>query len=255
MSSPNNPVNSANLRKRLYVPIVRRTFDPRTNVLASTDFRDPNTNQYYDYGTLWHNTTDDRFFILAKITANLGKWLLFTSSSGSITQFTTQDGVVIPNAGNVNLFGGSRPVLTEIPDDDNGIQTYANLTGSENYIVFLTNRRVDSNSVTGNVTVDLFTQDLGSIAGVYNFNISVAGFESTTPAGCAFTIEGAVRTDGTSASIFVTQDVINDKETAILDCNFELVTSGNNLIARATGVAGLTINFKALATYIFVGAA
>lgn len=95
MSSPNGPVNKANLRKKFYVPCVRRTFDPRTDVLASTDFRDPMTNQYYDYGTIWHNTTDDRFFILARITANLGKWLIFSGGSGVIITQTGDDGVAV----------------------------------------------------------------------------------------------------------------------------------------------------------------
>jgi len=114
MSSPNGPVNKANLRKKFYVPCVRRNFDPRTDVLASTDFRDPMTNQYYDYGTIWHNTQDDRFFILARITANLGKWLLFSGGNGVIISQTGDDGVAVfaDGLGNFNWTGQIVPNAT-----------------------------------------------------------------------------------------------------------------------------------------------
>lgn len=171
------------------------------------------------------------------------------------TSFVTDSGTAIPALNIINVVGAQRPVpLTTVPDNDKGIQTYANPNLSNNLDIFLTNRRVDTGSVTGAITLDLFTQNLGATPGTYNFQVYVSGFESTTPAGCAYVIFGSARTTGMAANIIVTQDIISDEEAALLAADFQLVASGNNIIARATGVAGLTINFKVIMTYIFVGA-
>lgn len=94
MSSPLNRDRSASLEKYFYVPVVRRTFDPRgASVLTSTDVRDPRTNKYYDLGTLWHNTTDQRYYILEAIVGNLGRWVLITGGGGGvITELRADDG-------------------------------------------------------------------------------------------------------------------------------------------------------------------
>lgn len=169
--------------------------------------------------------------------------------------FVTDDGTTaIPAANTLNVNGADRPNPLVIEDNDAGIETYADPDLSDNLAIYLTNRRVDSGSVTGAVTQDLFTQDLGGVPGTYNFQVYVTGYEATTPASCAYTVFGSARTDGATATIIVTQDIISDEDPALLLADFQLVASGNNLIARVTGVAGLTINYKVLATYIFIGA-
>jgi hypothetical protein len=167
-------------------------------------------------------------------------------------EFTTLTAIPALNILNVN--GTERPDPLVIPDKDEGIQTWANPDLSNNLGIYLTNRRVDAASITGAGTVDLFTQDLGGDPGVYNFQLYVAAFNASTPSGAAYTIFGSVRTTGAAATVIVTQDIISDEEPALLGADFQIVASGNNLIARATGVAGLTINFKVLAQYVFVGA-
>jgi len=94
MSSPLNRNRSASLEKYFYVPSVKRTFDPRgASVLTSTDVRDPRTNKYYDIDTIWHNTTDQRYYILEAIVSNLGRWVLFTGGGGGvITELRADDG-------------------------------------------------------------------------------------------------------------------------------------------------------------------
>jgi hypothetical protein len=145
--------------------------------------------------------------------------------------------------------------IDSIEEDDNGIFTRANPNLGNNTEIVLSNRSVYEDSVTGAVTVDLFTQDLGAQPGTYNFQVYISAFESTTPAAGAYTIFGSIRTTGVTATLIITQDIISDEEAAILEADAELVVSGNDAILRVTGVAGLTINFKALATYIFVGSA
>lgn len=182
-----------------------------------------------------------------------------TSSGGGVLPpevpltFTSANGVAVAAANNINFLGGPLPDPAVIDDNDNGIDTYVDPDGGDDFFYFLTNRKVGTGSVTGATTADIFTQDLGATPGTYNFQVYVSGFESTTPAGCAFTIFGSVRTTGAAATIIVQQDIISDKEAALLLSEFTLVASGNNIIARATGVLGLTINYKVLANYIFIG--
>ncbi len=169
------------------------------------------------------------------------------------TSYVTDDGTAIPAANILNVNGAGLPNPAIIDDNDNGIETYANPDLSDNLAIFLTNRKVGSGSTVGAGTTDLFTQDLGAVPGTYNFQIYCSGFESTTPAGCAYVIFGAIRTTGAAATILTTQELIADKEAALLAAAISIVVSGNNAIVRVTGVAGLTVNYKVLANYIFVG--
>ena len=180
------------------------------------------------------------------------------SSSGDLpgnvpTSFVTDSGTAIPAAQILNVNGAGLPNPAVIDDNDNGIETYANPDLSNNLAIFLTNRKVGTGQTVGAVTDDLFTQNLGGTPGVYNFQCYASAFESTTPAGAGFTVFGAVRTDGASATIIVTDDVITDAEAALPDVDVDIVTSGNDIIFRATGQAGLTIDWKVLAQYIFIG--
>lgn len=170
------------------------------------------------------------------------------------TSFVTGDGsTAIPATNILNVLGGPLPDPAVINDNDDGIDTYADPDNGNNLFVFLTNRKVATDSVTGAGVTDLFTQDLGATPGTYNFQVYATGFEPTNPAGCAFTIFGSVRTTGAAATLIVQQDIISDREAPLLAATFNIVVSGNNIIGRATGVAGLTINFKVLANYIFIG--
>lgn len=98
----------------------------------------------------------------------------------------------------------------------------------------------------------MITFGLDSTAGTYRFEIDVAAFESSTPAGAGYSIDCSARTNGSAASIIATpfQDV--DEDTTVLGAKMEIVASSNNIIVRATGVAGLTINWIAKLDYIFV---
>lgn len=140
-----------------------------------------------------------------------------------------------------------------IDDNDNGIETYANLDLSNNLAVFLTNRKVGTGTTMGSGTKDLFTQDLGSTPGNYNFQCYVTGFNSSTPAGCSFTIFGSIRTDGNASAIVGIQDKIQDKEIALNNVDVDILASVNNVILRVTNNTVLNINWKVLANYIFIG--
>lgn len=162
------------------------------------------------------------------------------------TQFTADSGSAVPVANNLNVFG-----IDSTINDNDGIQTQA--SGSTLNVV-ITNRLQAQGSTVGAVDTDLVTFDLGTSPGTYTFDISVTGFESTTPAGCGYQLFGAVRTDGATATLIGTPDRIANEEAALVACQASLVVSGNNAVIRVTGVAGLTVNFGTVALYTFRGA-
>lgn len=162
------------------------------------------------------------------------------------TQFTADDATVaVPAANNLNLFS-----VDTNANNDNGIRSTA--TGST-VTYQLTNRLQGSGSTIGAVTADLITFSLGSTAGVFTFEVNVAGFESTTPAGCGYSIFGTARTDGGGAPVATligTPDKIVNEDAALNTSDCNLIVSGNNVIIRATGTALLTTNWNAVGYYV-----
>lgn len=101
----------------------------------------------------------------------------------------------------------------------------------------------------GAVTADLITLSLGAVAGAYSVQVRVVGFEDTTPAGCNYRIDGGARTTGAAATLIGQSQALNE-EAALATADVVLVVSANNLIVRATGVVGLTIDWRCSLRYI-----
>ncbi len=97
----------------------------------------------------------------------------------------------------------------------------------------------------GAVTADLITIPLGAVPTSYIFESKIAGFESTTPAASGYNLICAARTTGAAATIVGIQDQMVFEDVALNASDVSFIASGNNIIVRATGVAGLTINWKA----------
>ncbi len=170
------------------------------------------------------------------------------------TSFTTDynatfsgTGVSVPSA-NIENVVGSFATINNI----NGIATQANPNNGSNLLVLLTNRLRGTGSTVGAVTTDLVTFSLGSTPGTFIIDANFCAFESTTPAGAGYSLFGTVRTTGAAASLVGTPDKINNEDAALIACNSDIVVSGNNVILRVTGTAGLTINWVVVATYVQV---
>jgi len=162
------------------------------------------------------------------------------------TSYTTDSGVAVPAANNLNVLATDTTA-----NDNDGINT----VGSGSTVtVQLTNRLQGSGSTVGAVTTDLVTFPLGASPGTFTFDISVAGFESTTPASCGYQLFGTIRTDGATATVVGTPDRIANEEAALTACQASLTVSGNNAVIQVLGTAGLTVNFNTVATYVFRGA-
>ena len=140
----------------------------------------------------------------------------------------------------VNLSNGVTGVL---PQANGG-------TGSATYF---TNGAVETTDATPTTLISL---DLGATAGVYTFDIKVAGFANVgagAPLAIGYTIVGCIRTDGATAT-FINQAVDSFEEGAMSACVGTLTASGNNAIVQVTGVAAYTIDWVGQLTSIFADA-
>jgi len=161
------------------------------------------------------------------------------------TTFTTDSGVAVPVANNLNVFADDTTA-----NNNNGIQTVGS---GATVTVEITNRLQATGSTVGAVNTDLVTFALGATPGTYTFDISVSGFESTTPAGCGYQLFGTIRTDGVTATLVGPPDRIANEEAALTTCQAALLVSGNSAVIRVTGAVGLTVDFGTVATYVFRG--
>ena len=182
-------------------------------------------------------------------------------TSGSLpsnvpTTFVTDSGTIVPASNVVNITGG-----TTTGNNSNGITVIANPSLSNNEVVQLTNRASGSVITTGATSASLITLPLGALAGVYTFDISIAGFAKTgigSPAGCGYTIVGSVRTTGLAAILLPTQQVDHFEELILQGPPqplASLTVSGNNAIVTVTGIsdgaAGFVIDWVGTLNYTF----
>src|SRR5574338_166097 len=100
-------------------------------------------------------------------------------------------------------------------------------------------------------TADLVTLPLGASAATYTLRADVAGKAATASAigGTAF---GVFKTDGSTASVINTVDVVINADLAIVGASFTLIASGGSVSLLATGSLGSVINWKGCITYVSV---
>lgn len=177
---------------------------------------------------------------------------IISTSSGPVppavpTSFPTDDGTAIPAANILNVNG-----VDSTENNVNGIMTRANPDLSDNLEIVLTNRLTGTGTTVGAVTADLVTFSLGATPGVYHVHADTVGYESTGPAGTAYETFGPVITTGAAATVVLSPDETVVESISLIASDVDFIASGNNLILRVTGVAGLTINWRVVANYVFV---
>lgn len=132
---------------------------------------------------------------------------------------------------NINIVSGDGITVTGTP-----------LTNT--LTITLDGNAIGSGQTVGAVTADLMTIPMGAVAGTMVVEVKVIGFESTTPAGCGYNIIAAFRTTGAAASLIGVTDKYVAEEAALIGCDVDVLASANNIVVRATGTAGLTVNWK-----------
>ncbi len=171
------------------------------------------------------------------------------------TSFQEQTGSAVP-AANILIIDG----FDSTENNNNGIATKGGVaagdppgTGVSNEVsIYLTNRLQGVGTTVGALNADLVTFSLGATPGAFNFELQVVGFNASTPAATAFTILGCMRTTGAAATLVSIPNETFVEDIVMISCDVDMVASGNNLIIRVTGVAGLIIDWNVVATYVFV---
>lgn len=136
---------------------------------------------------------------------------------------------------------GAAPVLANITSTD-GTVTITNGAGTINLSV--TNETVGTGQTIGAVTADIITIPLGAVAGTFQFEARVKGFESTGPAGAGYNIYATFTTTGIVATL-VGNEVVFNEDVTLATADAYFTPFGNNAVLQVLGVAGLTINWSA----------
>lgn len=160
------------------------------------------------------------------------------------TSYVTDSGTAVPAANILDVFGG-----TSTANNPNGIAT----SGATNIeTISLTNRIRGTGTIVGAVTGDLITFNLGASPAVYRFTYDVTGRDTGNGNGVGYSLWASLRTDGATATLIQNPFDDADEDASLILANIDVIASGNNMILRATGVAGRTISYVALANYIVV---
>lgn len=111
-----------------------------------------------------------------------------------------------------------------------------------------------SGSTTGVGPATILSVPLGSTPGAYDFHVRVIGYESTGPSASQYFLVSCFRTDGAAATEVDTEDdLVNNEDNPLATSNITLTVNGNSMDVNATGVAGLTINWRVTVTWTFIG--
>lgn len=171
------------------------------------------------------------------------------TSSGPVpptvpTTFVTDvNSPAIPAANILNVLGNDTT-----SNNVNGIQTDGS-SGSNTLTVQLTNRIQGVITTNGAATQTIFTFDLGATPASYMFEVNLTGFDTVTPTGTSYWFIAGARTNGITATVYGTnEDFIEDAALAASDVN--MTASGNNVLMTVTGVAGVNLNWNAVALYV-----
>lgn len=152
----------------------------------------------------------------------------------------------VPIANVENLIGG-----TSTLNKNNGIFTDGS-SGSNTTTIFLSNRFIGSVTTTNATPTTIATLALGSTPGVYIVDANIAAFDTTDTLGAGYSVFGTTRTTGAASVLCGTPDKIVNEEAGVTAADCNMTVSGNSVNIVATGIAGKTIDWNCVATFVFV---
>lgn len=175
------------------------------------------------------------------------------------TTYTADSGNSATPAVNILLVHSNDTINNNL----NGIQSRAGITDSllGNEVLYqLTNRTTGTVTTVGAVSDDVISFDVTAItpaltSGVFNFSISVNAWDSANSNGSTWKISGAMKYDGVGAlaTIGTPTRTMNGEDppfdVTLVDVSFV----GSTVSVEVTGIAGRTISWTGLITYLFGG--
>ncbi len=158
------------------------------------------------------------------------------------TSFVTDSGTAVPAANILNILTNDTS-----SNNVNGIQD----TGSGNTVTILLTNRYQQTTTTSGAVNSVVTILSALPAGTYVFDMSIAAYATSGgPSGNGYTIVGAVRSDGVTATLLPNQQKDSFEEN--LGANAVLGVSGNTATVTVTGVAGVDFDWNITGTYMVV---
>jgi hypothetical protein len=162
------------------------------------------------------------------------------------TSFTTENGTAVPSANVLNIIG----VETDA-NNPNGIETAGGLlaTGASNRVDLILTNRFRQTTTTVGTALSVVTILSSLAAGVYVFDIKGIAFATAGSSSAAYTLVGAVKSDGVTATLMPNQ--ATDSFEQVVTPSFVLGVSGNDAIVTVTGFAGYNFNWTVVGDYVF----
>lgn len=166
-------------------------------------------------------------------------------------EFDTQNGNAVP-AANILIVNG----FDSTENNNNGIITKGGVvgTGTANEVDVVITNRVQSTVTTTDATPTTIITFTPTAVGVYSFDVNLASFNTTDILGASYSVFVGARSDGVTTTKLNLEDKISNEEAGDTACNVSVTSSGNSLLFQVTGIAGKTINWNAVGTYVYVGA-
>ena len=165
-----------------------------------------------------------------------------------IQTITGDDSVAVPpTANNIFLVGGTTNV-----NNTNGIATSGN-AGTSTETVSLTNRITGTATTTDAVTPQtVYSFPLSATPSTYLLEVRVVGYNVTDNLSAGYTSYRVIRSNIAGATQISATPGIISEETTMTGVVVSNSVSGNNATLTVTGLAGKTINWYVLTTYILV---
>lgn len=172
------------------------------------------------------------------------------------TSYQTQNGTAVPAA---NILIVNAYDVSE--NNFNGIETKGGVaggdppgTGAANEVdVYLTNRIVGTATTTDAVTPVVLTSfALGATPATYLLEIRIIAYNVTDALSAGYTSTSTIRTTGAAATEISANPGIISEESTMTGVTVSNFIVGNTVETEVQGLAGKTINWRALTTYILV---
>lgn len=169
------------------------------------------------------------------------------------TSYVTNDGTAVP-AANILIVHA----LDSSEDNVNGIITKGGVAGtgvSNEVDVVITNRLHGNVQTVGAVVSNVISFTPPATIGCYKLFYQIAAYDSTDVTGAGYELEGCVVSNGSGFATKGTPTRTMNGDTSVFDVTLvDVVISGGAIILQATGIAGKTIRWTAVLTFVFGGA-
>lgn len=258
-----------------------------------TSNRAPTTADKAPIGSTWVHVPANDYYVLTSITNNSSLWQVLATGTGALDQLTSNAGVALPAAGNINVVGGgatnistsaagstltvaviSSPSFAGTTTVATGLTaTTGNIVASAGNINATLGSMSAGTTITAGTGITSTTGNISATAGQVNAGTSVnattsVGAGTTVTAGTGLTVstftEGVVQSNG--AGVFSSskgtdgQLLISSTAGAPAWANISAganitITNAANAITIAANAGAATLNFTATAVTPYVVAA